>query len=211
MFNFFNKLTTKKILIFCGALLLAMLGVMVLYIYKLIPETAFTILFFILIITFSSFTSTLINRRMQKKMIEKKKSTVYSFDGDLEFEKNLKSLKSNYGTASLYLENRVLYVLIKVKNADVFFSDEQQQIKYNVEQNKFDKLIQFYLFDDKDYDYFRKISVINYQSKNFYVGSFIYNEMNKTIYQSDNVERNDEYKDVYDNFFELLSINKGQK
>jgi hypothetical protein len=151
----------------------------------------------------------MINRRIQKKMIDKKKSKVYPYSGQLEFEKSLKSLKANYGTVNLYLENKVLYVLIKVKDADIFFSEEQQQIKYNVDKNKYNKLIQFYIFDDKDSEYFRKISVINYQSKNFYVGSFINNEINKTIYQSDNVERNEDYQAVYDNFLKLLNINKG--
>ena len=81
----------------------------------------------------------------------------------------------------------------------------------NVDKNKYDKLIQFYIFNEKDYNYFRKISIVNYQSKNFYVGSFIYDELDKTIYQSDNVARNDEYKEIYNNFFELLNIKKGQK
>ena len=71
-------------------------------------------------------------------------------------------------------------------------------------------MIQFYIFNEKDYNYFRKISIVNYQSKNFYVGSFIFNEVDKTIYQSDNVARNDEYKDIYDNFFKLLNISEGQ-
>ena len=209
MLNIFDKLTTKKILIICGLLLLGMIGVIVLYIFRIIPEVAFTILLFLMIITFSYLTSTMINRRIQKKMIDKKKSKVYPYSGQLEFEKSLKSLKANYGTVNLYLENKVLYVLIKVKDADIFFSEEQQQIKYNVDKNKYNKLIQFYIFDDKDSEYFRKISVINYQSKNFYVGSFINNEINKTIYQSDNVERNEDYQAVYDNFFKLLNINKG--
>ena len=210
MLNLFNKLTTKKILIYCGILLLIMLGVIVLYVYNLLPETAFTIIFFLLIITFSSLTSTIINRRIEKKMTDKKKSEIYSVAGELEFDKSLKSLKANYGTADLYLENKALYVLIKINDAEVFFSEEQQQLKYNVDKNKYDKLIQFYIFNEKDYNYFRKISVINYQSKNFYVGSFIFNDINKTIYQSDNVERNEEYKAIYENFLKLINVIKGQ-
>ena len=211
MLNLFKSFSVKKILFFCGVILLLMVGVIILYVYKLLPETVFTITFFLLVIVFSSLTSTLVNRRIEKKMYDKKKSAVYSVTGDLEFSRSLKSLKANFGTIDLYLENKVLYVLIKVNDADVFFSEEQQQVKYNVDKNKYDKLIQFYIFDEKDYNYFRKISIVNYQSNNFYVGSFIFNEINKTIYQSDNVARNDEYKVIYDNFFELLNINKGQK
>ena len=211
MFNLFKSFSAKKILLFCGIILLLMIGVIILYIYRLLPETAFTIIFFLLIIVFSSLTSTLVNRRIEKKMYDKKKSEVYSVTGDLEFSRSLKTLKANFGTIDLYLENKVLYVLIKVNDADIFFSEEQQQVKYNVDKNKYDKLIQFYIFDEKDYNYFRKISIVNYQSKNFYVGSFIYDELDKTIYQSDNVARNDEYKEIYDNFFELLNIKKGQK
>ena len=211
MLNLFKSFSAKKILLFCGIIILLMVGVIILYIYRLLPETAFTIIFFLLIIVFSSLTSTLVNRRIEKKMYDKKKSEVYSVIGELEFSRSLKSLKANFGTIDLYLENKVLYVLIKVNDADIFFSEEQQQVKYNVDKNKYDKLIQFYIFDEKDYNYFRKISIVNYQSKNFYVGSFIFNELDKTIYQSDNVARNDEYKEIYDNFFELLNIKKGQK
>ena len=147
MFNLFKSFSAKKILLFCGIILLLMVGVIILYIYRLLPETAFTIIFFLLIIVFSSLTSTLVNRRIEKKMYDKKKSEVYSVTSDLEFSRSLKTLKANFGTIDLYLENKVLYVLIKVNDADVFFSEEQQQVKYNVDKNKYDKLIQFDYID----------------------------------------------------------------
>ena len=110
MLNIFGKLTTKNIFIICGSLLVGMIAVIVLYIYQLLPEIVFTILMFLMLVTFSSLISTMINRRMEKKMFDKKKSQLYKYCGELEFDKNLKSLKANYGTVNLYLENKVLYV-----------------------------------------------------------------------------------------------------
>ena len=55
---------------------------------------------------------------------------------------------------------------------------------------------------------FRKISILNYQAKNFYVGSFILDDINKEIYQTDYIEPNDEYKGLYENFIKLLSLEK---
>ena len=211
MFNLFNRLSNKKILLLSGILLLLMVGVVLLYVFSLISETIFTIGLFLLIILFTSFTSTLMNRRIQKKMEDKKKGKVYTFDEEVCFSKQLKTLKSNFGSVDLYLEEKILYVMINVDKADVFFSEEQQQVKYNVDKKKYDKLIQFYIFDSKDYDYFRKISILNYQADKFYVGSFIKDNLNKTIYQSDNVKRNEEYEPIYNHFLKLLSIKEGHK
>lgn len=208
MLNFFNRFSNKKLILILSALVVLMVGVVVLYAYSLLNETIFTVVLFLLIIAFSTITSSMMQRHLQKKFDNKKKGKVYSFNEKITFAKPLKSLNANFGKVDLYLENKVLYVLIDVKDAEVFFSEEQQQVKYNVDKKKYDKLIQFYIFDNKDYSYFRKISIINYQSENFYVGSFIIDNDNKTIYQSDNVKRNDEYQPIYDNFLKLINITK---
>ena len=206
MFNLFSKLTKKQILLICGILLLLMVGVITLYIFNLISETIFTVLLFILIIVFTSLTSTLIQRKIEKRMEDKKKGKLLTFEGDLSFSKPLKTIKSNYGKVELYLNNNILYALIHVRDAETFFSEEQQQVKYNVDTRKYNKLIQFYIFDNKDYNLFRKISIINYQSDKFYVGSFIADYELKTIYQSDNVKRNEEYEPIYNEFLKLINV-----
>ena len=99
---------------------------------------------------------------------------------------------------------------MKVTDAETFFSNDQQQVKYNVDTKKYNRLIQFYLFDVKDYDYFRKISIINYQSDKFYVASFIVDDESKTIYQSDNVARNEEYEPIYKEFLKLINVIEDQ-
>ena len=211
MFNLFNRLTKKQILLVCGILLVLMAGVIALYVFELISETIFTILLFILVIVFTSLTSTLIQRKIEKKMEDKKKGKVLSYEGKLSFSKPLKTLKTNYGDVELYLSNTVLYALIHVDSAEVFFSEEQQQVKYNVDTKKYNKLIQFYIFSSKDYQYFRKISIINYQAEKFYVASFIADDMTKTIYQSDNVKRNEEYEPIYNEFLKLINVNEDQE
>lgn len=211
MFNLFNRLTKKQIQLVCGILLVLMVGVIALYVFELISETIFTILLFILVIVFTSLTSTLIQRKIEKKMEDKKKGKVLSYEGKLSFSKTLKTLKTNYGDVELYLSNMVLYALIHVDSAEVFFSEEQQQVKYNVDTKKYNKLIQFYIFSSKDYHYFRKISIINYQAEKFYVASFIVDEETKTIYQSDNVKRNEEYEPIYNEFLKLINVNEDQE
>ena len=206
MLNLFKNLSNKKILLISGGLLLLMVGVVVLYIFKIFNETVFTIILFLLIMLFSSFTSTLMQRKIQKRLEDKKKSQMYTYTSELAFSEPTKRLKANYGLVDLYLEERVLYVLIKVKDTDVFFSKEQQQVKYNIDTKKYDKLIQFYIFDTKDHELYRKISIINYQAEKFYVGSFICDNETKTIYQTDNVKRNEEYKLIYNQFLKLINV-----
>ena len=210
MLNIFNKLSNKRILLISGLLILLMVGVVLLFAFNIITETVFTIIFFLLIITFTSLTSLLIQRRIQKRMEDKKKGKLHYYTSDIEFNKPLKRLKANYGNVDLYLENKTLYVLVTVNDTQIFFSEEQQQIKYNVDTKKYDNLIQFYIFDSKDYEYFRKISIVNYQADKFYVGSFIKDEETKTIYQSDNVKRNELYETIYNNFLNLININEDQ-
>ena len=206
MLNLFNRFTNKKILLISGGLILLMIGVIVLYIYNLISETIFTILLFVLIMSFTTLTSELVQRKVRKRLEDKKKGKVLTFEDEIEFSKPLKTLSANYGSVSLYLEEKVLYALIKINDAETFFSKEQQQIKYNIDAKKYNKLIQFYIFDNKDYDFFRQITIINYQSDKFYVGSFICDKETKTIYQSDNVKRNEEYEPIYNHFLELINI-----
>ena len=210
MLNLFKSLTNKKIILISVGLLLLMAVVVVLYAFSLINETFFLIGMFVLLMVFSSLTSQLWQRHFQKKMDNKKKGKTYTFNNELSFTKPLKTLKANFGTVDLYLEDKALYSLIKVNDVELFFSEDQQQIKFNIDKKKYDKLIQFYIFDTKDESLFRKISILNYQSKTFYVGSFIVNEISKTIYQTDNVKPNDEYQNLYNHFLELINVSLDQ-
>ena len=207
MLNLFGKLTTKKTILFSIILFILMAGVVVLYIFRLINELVFTISLFILIMLFSSLTSSIIHKRVQKRLENKKKGKPYTVINPVEFNNPLKRIKTNYGKVDLYLEDKVFYSLIIVRDSDAFFSENQQQIKFNIDQKKYDKLIQFYIFGEKDINLFRKISIINYQAKNFYVGSFILDDTNKVFYQTDYIEPNEDYKEIYDNFIKLLNIN----
>ena len=209
MLNLFKSLSNKKIILISILLLLLMVGVVVLYAFNLLNEPIFLVVMFVLLMTFSTFTSQLWQRHFQKKLDNKRKGKVYTYSQELEFENSLKHLKANYGTIDLYLEDKTLYTLISIDNAEEFFATEKQ-VKYNVDKKKYDKLIQFYVFDEKDSDLFRKIIILNYQAKNFYVGSFIVNKMEKTIYQTDKVAPNEEYNDIYQNFLKLLNVNVDQ-
>lgn len=211
MLNLFKNLSNKKIILISIGLLLLMGGVVVLYAFRLIQETFFIIVLFILLMIFSTLTSQLWQRHFQKKLDDKKKGKKHTFIGDIQFKKPLKNLKANFGTVDLYLEEKTLYTLITVNDSELFFSEDQQQVKYNIDRKKYDKLIQFYIFDVKDSSLFRKISILNYQSKKFYVGSFIVDKEEKTIYQTDNVKPNEDYQNIYDNFFKLLDLNLDQK
>ena len=73
---------------------------------------------------------------------------------------------------------------------------------------KYDKAIQFYLFDDSNMSLYRKITILNYQAEKFYVASFIVNNENKSLYQTDNVARNEVYEAVYEEFLNLIGIKK---
>lgn len=208
MFNLYTKSSSKKVILYFLASLLLIGGVIVLYIFKLINETVFTIGLFVLLMISSTFTSTLIQRRVQKRIENKKKGILYTVLHEVEFNNPLKRIKTNYGKVDLFLEDKCLYSLITVRDVEAFFSEDQQQVKFNVDQKKYDKLVQFYIFNVKDSSLFRKISILNYQAKNFYVGSFILDDINKEIYQTDYIEPNDEYKGLYENFIKLLSLEK---
>lgn len=206
MLNIFKNFTTKKKLILTGIVFFLMIGVVVLYFFRLINDVFFTISLFILIMIFSTVTSSMIQRRFQKRLEEKKKGKPYNFTNNVEFKNPIKTIKANYGKVDLYLENKVLYTLVTVDDAETFFSNDQQQIKFNIDQRKYNKLIQFYIFDIKDSNLFKKISIINYQAKNFYIGSFIIDNFSHQIYQTDKVKPNDEYQPLFDKFIELLEL-----
>lgn len=205
MLNIFKNLTTKKKLIISGVIFLLMAGVVTLYVFELINDTLFTIGLFILLMIFTTITSSIIQNRMQKRLENKKKGKPYTFSDSFKLKNITKQIKTDYGTIDLYLENRVLYSLIMINEGESFF-DSQHQVKFDIDQKKYNKLIQFYVFDKKDENLFRKISIINYQAKNFYVGSFIIDNLNNTIYQTDKVIPNEEYKKVFDNFIKLLEL-----
>ena len=199
-----NKYTNKQLVLFLILDFLLGISVLVLYIFRLIPEVVFIVGLFILLMIFSTFSSALMQRKLLKKMNNKKKGQKITFTNKLEFENPYKEFKLNYGKVELYLENKVLYSLIKVEDPIIFFSDEQQKATYNIDSKKYNKAIQFYIFDTLDDNLFRKISIFNYQAKNFYVASFIVDYNEKVFYQTDNVKPNEEYKVVYDNFIKLI-------
>lgn len=208
----FNKLSNKTIWILLGVDLILAIGVIVLYFYKLFNETIFVILLFVILITFSTLSSTLMQRSLTKKMENKRKGKPYYYQNEeIILDKPLKEFKANYGKIELYLEDRVLYSLIKVTDANVFFSDSQQEIKYNVGEKKYDRAVQFYLFYTNESNLFRKISVFNYQAKNFYIASFIVDEKIKSLYQTDNVKPNEDFQKNYDRFIELLKVTNEQE
>ena len=208
MFNLFKNLSNKLIVILAIVTFVLSGGVVLLYAFTdILDSTAFTIILFVLLMIFTSFTSTLINRSMDKRMDNKRKGPKLNYK-ELCLKSPDKTIKANFGNLELQVVDKVLYVLIKVSDVDSFFSEDQQQIKYGIDKKKFNKLVQFYVFDEKNSALFRKISILNYQAKNFYVGSFMYNDKEKTIYQTDKVLPNEEYQKLYDNFLELLSITK---
>lgn len=201
-----NKYSNKQLLLFLVLDFLLGCSVLILYIFKLIPEVVFIVGLFILLMVFSTISSALMQRKLLKKMNNKKRGQNINFSTELEFKNPLKEFKLNYGKVELYLENKVLYSLIKVEDPVIFFSDEQQKQTYNIDSKKYNKAIQFYIFDTLDDNLFRKISIFNYQAKNFYVASFIIDYNEKVFYQTDNVKPNEEYKDLYDNFIKLITL-----
>jgi hypothetical protein len=158
--------------------------------------------------TFSTFTSQLWQRHFQKKLDNKRKGKVYTYSQELELENPLKHLKANYGTIDLYLENKTLYSLFHIKDGALFFSEEQEAVKFKVDPKKYDKAIQFYMFDKSNIDLYRKISILNYQAEKFYVASFIVDFVNKNLYQTDEVKRTEIYEKVFEDFLNLIGIKK---
>lgn len=208
MLNMFNKLSNKVIYLILAGLFLIAGGTVVLYIYRIFNETIFTIVLFVCLMAFSTFTSVLMQRSMMKKMDKKRRSETYTFDKEIKFLKPLKEMKVNYGHAEIYLENKTLYSLFHIKDGNLFFSEEQESVKFKVDTKKYDKAIQFYLFDNSNIDLYRKITILNYQAEKFYVASFLVDYENKTLYQTDNVARNEIYEEVYQDFLNLIGMKK---
>ena len=88
MLNLFKSLSNKKIILISILLLLLMAGVVVLYAFNLLNEPIFLVLMFVLLMTFSTFTSQLWQRHFQKKLDNKRKGKVYTL-GDFLFGGNL--------------------------------------------------------------------------------------------------------------------------
>ena len=53
---------------------------------------------------------------------------------------------------------------------------------------------------------YKKISIINYQADNFYVGSFIYSSENNTLFQTEYIKPNEKYELIYQKFLQLVNI-----
>lgn len=208
MLNMFSKLSNKVVYLILGGLALISAGVVFLYIYKIINETLFTIFLFICLMCFSMLTSLLMQRGMLKKMDKKRRSQLYTFNEEIKFNKPLKTAKVNYGNAEYYLENKTLYSLFHIKDGALFFSEEQEAVKFKVDPKKYDKAIQFYMFDKSNIDLYRKISILNYQAEKFYVASFIVDFENKNLYQTDEVKRTEIYEKVFEDFLNLIGIKK---
>lgn len=200
-----NRFTNKQLLLIALIDVLLSAGVILLYAFSIINQTIFTIVLFILIMIFTTSTSAIMQRKMLKKMELKKRGKTYYFDKDLMLENTLKDFKLNYGTVSLYLEDKVLYSLITVTDSNTFFSEQQQKAEYKIKQ-KYDHSVQFFIFINPDSNLTTKISIFNYQAKNFYVGSFIVDTNNNCLYQADNVKPNEEYQNLYNRFIELLNL-----
>ena len=200
-----SKFSNKKLILFLGIDLLLSAIVIVLYFFKLIPEVVFIVALFILLMFFSTVSSVLMQRRLLKRMNDKKKGIDITFNEKLEFKNPVKELKLNYGKVELYLENKILYSLIKVEDSNTFFSDDADKATYNIDSKKYNKTIQFYFFSSPEDNLYRKISIFNYQAKNFYVASFIVDYENKVFYQTDKVDPNEEYIEAYNNFLKLIA------
>lgn len=200
-----NKLTNKQLILISLFDLLLSAGVILLYAFNCINQTVFTIVLFILIMIFTTATSAIMQRKMLAKMEMKKRGKTHYYDKEILLENTIKDFKLNYGTVSLYLEDKVLYSLIIVTDSNTFFSEQQQKAEYKIKQ-KYDKSVQFYMFINPNSNLTTKISIFNYQAKNFYVGSFIVDNFNKCLFQSDNVKPNEEYQVLYDRFIELLNL-----
>ena len=206
MGKFFNGLSNKKILLLILSLMLIGAGFIVLYVFKLIENTLFIILLFIVLVTTSSLSSLLMNRHYQKKLDKKKRGKMYYTTNGLSLVGNTKEYVVNYGKVQFYFEKNVIYNLSIITNPELFFSDNQEEIKLKIDEKKYQKSVQFFVFDSKRKDLYRKISILNYQAKRFYVGSFIYDEKTQLFYQTDAVKPDKEFEPLIARMLELLNL-----
>ena len=206
MVKFFRNLKNKQIVLFIIIDLLIGAGIVTLYFFKLIPEIVLTIGVFLVLITSSSFSSMLMSRHFQKKLDKKRRGKLYQVNDELKLKGKVKEFEVNYGKVQSFFESKNIYNLSYITNPEIFFSDDQENIKLNIDETKYNKSIQFFVFDSKRMDLYRKISILNYQAKRFYVASFMYDSDSKTIYQTDAVMPSEDFQKLYKRFIQLLDL-----
>ena len=206
MIKFLQNLKNKYIILFIGLDLLIGAAIILLYYFKLVPQIVLTIGVFLVLITASSLSSIIMNRYFQKKLEKKKRGKLYQIKDNLSLKGKIKEFNVNYGKVQFLFETKYIYNLTIIENPELFFSDQQDEIKLNIDENKYQKSIQFFIFDVNRNDLYRKISILNYQAKKFYVASFMYDSEKKVMYQTDNVEPNEEFKKMFQRFIQLLNI-----
>lgn len=206
MFRLFRTVSAKKIGLLILVDLILSAAVIVLYIYKLINQTVFTVLLFITLIALSFFTSALTERSFSKRLDKKRMKRKFEINKDeVSFFKPSKVKTTNFGEVSTYNEKNTLFILNKVYKPEIFFSEEQEKYDLKIDYNKYKFVLQFYIFESKDYELIKKIRILNYQAKKFYIASFIYNKENNMLLQTDDVKPNDDYEIKYQEFIELLN------
>lgn len=201
-----KKLSNKIVLIISGVILLLLVGVILLFAFQIINQTAFIVATFIGLIAFSSATSLLMNRYFQKKLTLKKIGKTYEFEGELNLDVFAKKQDINYGSVNVYFEKKTIYYVTVVKDIKAFFSDVQESINLKIDYKKYDKAIEFYIFEPNDFDEFRKVCMINYQAKNFYVASYVLDKEKHSLLHSENLEPNDEFSPYVERMLELLNV-----
>lgn len=206
MVNFVKNLKNRQIILFIVIDILIGAAIIALYYFKLVPQIVLTIGVFLVLITGSSLSSLLMNRHYQKKLEKKHRGKLYIVSDDLTLKGKIKEFNVNYGKVQFYFEGKNIYNLSYITNPEVFFSDDQENIKLRIDENKYEKSIQFFVFDNDRQDLYRKISILNYQAKKFYVASFMYDKVTKEIYQTDAVSPGDEFVNLYERFIDLLNF-----
>lgn len=181
-------------------------GVVILYINKLITQALFMIGLFILLLIFSSCTSAIFNRLIMKRINKKKKTRKFKVTTNTIDILDAEIIETNYGKVYLRNISKTMYSLTVVDKPEIFFSDEASNLKSRVESKKFSRSIQFYVFDSSLYDYYNKISVFNYQAKNFYIASFLYDKNNQILKQADNVLPNEEFSEYVEKFHKMMGL-----
>lgn len=181
-------------------------GIVILYLYQLISQPLFLVSLFITLLAFSSSTSAIFNRLIMKRINKKKKSAKYKVTtGKIELEDS-EEIKTNYGKVYLRAISKTMYSLYIVDDVDLFFSDEASNLENKINTKKISRSIQFYVFDANLDAYLNKISVFNYQAKNFYIASFLYNEKEQSLKQADNVLPNQEFEEYVSKMKQMMYL-----
>lgn len=205
MFKLFRAMSAKKIGLFILINFMLAAGIIVLYIYRLINQTLFTVLLFIVLISISFLTSALTERSFNKRLDKKRMKRKFQINkSEVAFLKPFKVKTTNFGEVSTYNEKNTLFILNKVKKPELFFSEEQEKYDLKIDFNKYKYVLQFYIFEAKDYELIKKIRILNYQAKKFYIASFIYYQEDNLLVQTDDVKPNLDYEVKYQEFINLL-------